>query len=125
MKNMELTLEHKDARGALYRVLLPTNQELLLFFSKAGSLRGGHSHNVPELVVLLTGRLRYHKKRGDKEKVFELSAGQVVRHSPGEIHMAEFLEDSWLVEWKINSSVGEWVTTDYEPYRERVRRSLL
>ena len=121
---MNLTLEHFDARGALYRLLLPTNQELLLFFSKAGSLRGGHSHNVPEIVVLLTGKLKYIKRHGEKEEVFELSAGQVAWHSPGEIHMAEFLEDSWLVEFKINSLVGEWVTTDYEPYREKVRRSL-
>lgn len=118
------SLAHEDPRGALYQLLLPTGQEVLLFFSKAGSWRGGHSHDVPEITLLLTGRMRYYKRIGDKEKTEELSAGQADWHPGGQVHMAEFLGDSWLIDWKVGCRVGEAKTTDYEPYRERVREAM-
>ena len=43
MLNLEQV--HQDSRGDIYRVLLPDNRELMLFFCKAGFLRGGHSHD--------------------------------------------------------------------------------
>lgn len=30
------------------------------------------------------------------------------------------LEDSWLLEWKNGTHIGEWTTTDYRPYKERM-----
>ena len=36
--------------------------------------------------------------------------------------MGEFLEDSWVVEYKF-ADKDAWTQTDYEPMRERVRAS--
>lgn len=123
---MKLSVQkvHEDPRGTIFSILLPPNRELMLFFCKAGYLRGGHSHSVPEIVIVLSGKLQYHKVVDGKEKVFELSDGDVVYNLPTEPHMAGFLLDSWVAEWKINSGIGEWTTTDYEPFRSQVRRRL-
>ena len=121
---LALTLEHQDSRGDIYRVLLPGNQELLLFFCKAGYLRGGHSHDVPEVSLLLSGRMKYYKHTDQGDIILELRGGGVNYNQPGEAHLAEFLEDSWLVEWKIDTEIGLWTTTDYEPQRAQVRERM-
>lgn len=123
---MSLSLQqvHEDPRGSIYSIVLPTNQELMLFFCKAGQLRGGHSHDVPELVVLLSGRVRYHTLLNGREQVVDYAAGGSIYNSANVPHMAEFLEESWVAEWKIGVHIGEWTTTEYEPMRSRVRRSI-
>ena len=113
----EITKVHEDARGRMYSISLPGDRELMLLFSAKGSLRGGHSHDVPESVLMLTGRMRYHKLDGEEV----LGEGQGDFHEPGEVHMGEFLEDSWLIEWKICDNKRVWSNTDHDPYRERVR----
>ena len=45
---MEVNKVHEDKRGQVYSIGLPDNKELILFFSRAGYLRGGHSHDVNE-----------------------------------------------------------------------------
>mgnify|MGYP001572940857 CR=1 FL=1 len=120
----ELTLIHEDKRGAIYSILLPTKQELMLFHSNAGFLRGGHSHDVPEIVMLLSGRLRYHKMVGGQEVVIVLEPGEISFNAPGEPHMGFFEEESWLIEWKINTPAGGFLTTDFEPFRDLVRERM-
>lgn len=115
---------HEDSRGAIYSIALPQNQELMLFFCKAGHLRGGHSHDVPEVVLILTGHVEYHKIVDGEEGVSVHKAGHVIYNAPGEPHMARFLEDSWVAEWKIGAFIGTWKTSDYGPFRERVRESI-
>lgn len=119
-----LNLEHEDPRGSIYKVAMPSGQELLVFFCKAGYLRGGHSHDVHEVILVLSGRLRYHKVTEGQEAILELGPGDVSYNLPGTPHMGEFLEDTWLVEWKINAAVGDWTTTDYEPFRKLVREKM-
>ena len=118
-----IKLEHSDARGEIYSITLPNDQELMLLHSKAGSIRGGHSHDVDEIVVLLTGKLEYSKKADIKswESHRTLSAGYASFNPAGEYHMAEFLEDSWLLEWKIATNKAGWKNIDYAPWRERVK----
>lgn len=117
-----IKLEHSDSRGELYSILLPGDRELMLLHSKEGALRGGHCHDVDELVVLLTGKMRYFKKFEEgNERVMEMLAGDVSFNPAGENHMGEFTEDSWVMEWKINTSKGKWRNIDYEPYRNKVR----
>ncbi len=120
-KPPRLELVHQDARGEIYRVLLPTDQELMLFFCKAGYLRGGHSHDVPEVVMLLSGRMVYHKMVDGRHEVFELGPGEVSYHEAGVPHMGEFTEDTFLIDWKPGTKIGEFETTDYEPFRSEVR----
>ena len=108
----------------MYAIDLPDNREVMLLFSKAGTLRGGHSHSVPEQVLVLTGRMLYHKMRpGRSGIVTELEPGDCSFNDAGVIHMGEFLEDSWIIEAKM-ARKGEWSQIDYEPYRARVRSSI-
>ena len=123
---MELKLEPiaKDDRGESWCILFPDNREAILIFTRKDYLRGGHSHNIPEISFLLSGKIRYYKMFDGKETVTELSAGQSNFNKAGEIHMALALEDYWLLDWRFNAKIGEVITTDYEPYRVRVREQL-
>ena len=141
----EIKLEHADARGEIYSIALPDNRELMLLHSKAGSLRGGHSHSCDEIVVLLTGKMRYYKRCFNKDNIFVMTPeglkdlyaegepsgnhqGRAMQiqslsiNEAGEVHMGEFLEDSWVLEYKF-AEKGHWSQEDYEPWRERVRAS--
>jgi hypothetical protein len=120
----------KDYRGESWRIVFPDNREALLIFTKAGFLRGGHSHSKPEVSLLLTGKVRNWKIIDNvdesrlQEVITEKSAGEFMINQAGEPHLTLALEDCWLVDWKIDAHIGEWITTDYEPYRMRVRDQL-
>ncbi len=118
-----LKLEHADSRGEIYSITLPDDRELMLLHSKKGTLRGGHSHDVDEIVVMLTGKMHYHKKitAGKGTRRVIVQEGDTSFNTAGIIHMGEFKEDSWLLEWKINTKKGEGKNTDYAEWRERVR----
>ena len=123
MLNLELV--HSDARGDIYRVLLPGERELMLFFCKAGYLRGGHSHDCDEMVILLSGKIRYHKWVNDAEELTDLEPGQVSYNPAGIPHMGEFLADSWVLDWKLGDvQAGGFVTQDFEPFRKLVRERM-
>ena len=113
---------HSDARGDIYRLLVPPNLEVMLFRCAAGHLRGGHSHTAPEIVSLLAGRMYYHRIVDGVPETLAGVPGDVWVDQPGDPHMGEFLEDSWVIEWKFgpNAGIGKWETVDYPPLRERV-----
>ena len=114
-----LKLEHADSRGEIYSITLPDDKELMLLHSKKGTLRGGHSHDVDEVVVLLTGRMLYYKDGIDGH--FEMLIGGEASCNPAWlIHMGEFLEDTWLIEQKL-AKKGEWKNIDHAEWRERVK----
>ena len=116
---------HSDSRGDIYRVLLPGNQELMLFFCKAGFLRGGHSHNCDEMVILLSGKMRYHKWQDGAEELTDLQEGQVSYTPAGVAHLGEFLTDCWLIDWKLGGvPAGGFTTQDFEPFRKLVRERM-
>lgn len=118
-----LKLEHADARGEIYSLQLPGNRELMLLHSKKGTLRGGHSHSVGEQVMVLSGKMAYHKRDEEGgQYVRFLGSGDCSFNESGLIHMGEFLEDTWLIEWKL-APKGAWTQENYEPWRERVRAS--
>ena len=120
-----IKLEHTDARGEIYSISLPDNRELMLIHSKTGAFRGGHSHSCDEIVVMLSGSMRYHRTNQD----YPLSSPQLMwqggisHNRANQDHMGEFLEDSWLIEYKF-AEKGSWTQTDFEPMRERVRASI-
>ena len=117
----EITLVHEDERGEMYSISLPGDRELMLLHSKQGSLRGGHSHDVPESVMVLTGKMRYTKQLpGYKLYTEELHDGDSSRNDKGENHMGEFLKDTWLIEWKVCKDKHSWKNQNYGPWREKV-----
>ena len=117
-----LELVHRDDRGDIYRILIPPDIEVMLFRCVAGHLRGGHSHTAPEIVSLLAGRMNYHRIVDGVPEVLELRPGDVRVNQPGDPHMGEFLEDSWVIEWKFgpNGGIGDWQTINYPPMRALV-----
>ena len=124
MENFKPTIEqvHADARGEIYVINLPGDKELVLLHSAPGTLRGGHSHDVDEVVVMLTGKMRYHKRYEDRsEAKLELKGGDSSFNRTGVHHMGEFLEDTWLLEWKIGTNKNGWKNIDYAPWRAKVR----
>ena len=82
-----IKLEHNDARGSIYSITLPDNKELMLLFSKAGVFRGGHSHDCDEIVVLLSGKMWYHKLVDGVEQITVLRAWDTSFNKAGEIHL--------------------------------------
>lgn len=129
METPVFKLEHSDARGEIFSITLPGEQELMLLHSKKGSLRGGHSHDVDEIVVVLTGAMQYSKKTNKTRRPGviggyweeHLRGGDSSRNGVGVYHLAEFLEDSWVLEWKINTHKGGWQNIDDEEWREKVK----
>ena len=115
-----LKLEHSDARGEIYSITLPGDKELMLLHSHKGTLRGGHSHTVDETVVILTGRMRYYKKNGTDESKTIQKGGDASFNPAGMPHMGEFLEDTWLIEWKIDTDKNSWENIDDKAWRARV-----
>ena len=121
---MRIKLEKVDGRGEIYSIDLGDGEEVMLLRSVAGSVRGGHSHNVGEVVVLLKGRMNYRSKTADGiEGERELEAGDTSYNLAGEVHMAQFLEESWVMEKKLCRK-GEWKDEEYGPWRELVRESM-
>ncbi len=97
----------------------------MLIHSVAGAKRGGHSHNCPETVMLLTGKMRYSKVDvlGDRPDLSNpiktlLHEGESSMNSRGVSHMGEFLEDTWLIERKLGVEAHSAIDTDYEPFRK-------
>lgn len=116
-----ITLVSEDARGEIYVVNLPNDRELVLLHSKSGTLRGGHSHDVPETNVLLMGRMKYHKlSPAGIDTTFTLGDGDTSVNDVGEVHMGEFLDDSWMIEWKRCANKNSWKNQNYAPWREKV-----
>ena len=119
----ELKRVHADARGEMYSITLPGGREIMLLHSKAGSLRGGHLHSVDEHVIVLEGRMRYHKQRGGYSGTTEeMETGDYSFNQARVVHMGEFLEDSWVLEVK-DARIGEWTQANHEPWRQRVREN--
>lgn len=112
----------EDERGANYRVIIPGkggDRELVLIFSKAGSWRGGHSHDTDEVALMLDGSMVYHKELDEGGVSFKISSGEAYENKAGQPHIGEFIEDSWLIDWKLGPKphIGEFTTTDYPPYQ--------
>ena len=119
----KITRVSADARGEIYSISLPGNRELMLLHSVAGTMRGGHSHTVPEAVMVLSGKMRYHKLHHGEDAADLLMDGDWSTNAAGEVHMGEFIGDTWLIEWKIGTSKTGWQSVDYEPWRAKVRAS--
>jgi len=118
---LELEPVASDYRGESWRIVFSDNREALLIFTKAGFLRGGHSHSKPEVSLILTGKVRTWKIINGAEVVAEKAAGEFMSNQADEPHLTLALEDCWLIDWKIDAHIGEWITTNYEPYRVHVR----
>lgn len=116
----ELKLVHEDGRGEMYVITLPDNREVMLLHSVKGSLRGGHAHDAEESTMLLTGKIQYSKRDHIGEWAEVLTEGSTTFNPIGRFHKGEFLEDSWLLEWKIGVEKDAWHNIDDPEWRKEV-----
>lgn len=116
-----LTKIAENKRGASWSIMLPNGQELILIRTNKGFWRGGHSHNVIEASVLLSGRIRYWKlDPPGVESQFDVETGSVLHNAPGAVHLALALEDYWLIDLRPGSKASDIKSTNYPPYRKFV-----
>ena len=116
----KLSFIAEDERGASWGLTFPDGSEAIIIFSKKGAFRGGHSHNVDEISLLLSGKAHYWKRTGDgQESEFDELPGEALFNKAGHPHLARFDEDSWLFDWRLGKPV---VTHAYPTYRGRVER---
>lgn len=111
----------EDERGKIYRVVLPDNHELVLGFTRAGHFRAGHSHSTREVNVILSGKVKCYSRRGDDDVVSEKTNGDTIVNEPNVPHLIEAIEDSWIMDWKPDARIGQWTTTEFQPYRTKVK----
>jgi hypothetical protein len=120
----KLTKIAEDHRGASWSITLPGGQELVLIRTKAGFWRGGHSHNVHETSVLLSGRALYLKKfasrTGGQEFAVIHETGHSLHNEPGEVHAALALEDYWLIDLRPGTTADQVKSTNWGPWRRLV-----
>ena len=96
--------------------------QVVEFFAKYGDWQDAAR------IATLSGKMKYYKLPigGDgivgEGRTIILKEGDRSYNRAGEIHMGEFLEDSWVVEYKF-SDKDAWTQADYEPYRQMVRES--
>ena len=118
----QIKLEHQDSRGEIYSIQLPDDRELMLIHSTAGAKRGGHSHDCHEIVSILSGKMLYRRIMNGQDMTMILTELGSSNNMAGEIHMGEFLEDTWLIEYKLAPKDG-WTQENYQPFRKQVRES--
>ena len=101
--------------------MFPDGTEGVFIFTKAGSYRGGHSHDKPETSLLMSGKMLYKKRDNHgKETEFIQSPGDVLHNGAGEVHLAYALSDGWIFDWKIGVKAGETKTTNDPSFRRYV-----
>ena len=123
----KLTKIAEDKRGASWSILLPDGQEIILIRTNAGYWRGGHSHNVREVSVLLSGSALYLTVNSEQigSRVIEpfiQQAGEVLCNPPGKVHAALALDDYWLVDMRPGSKAADIKSTNDRDLRRLIEQ---
>ncbi|NLP47388.1 MAG: cupin domain-containing protein [Clostridiales bacterium] len=87
-----------DDRGKLIQLVREGYKQINVVHSKAGALRGGHSHNFnKEAFYIIEGSLTLKLNQDGKKEEYSFSAGDMFAIKPGVIHSFNFLTDTLLV----------------------------
>ena len=113
-----LTFEGEDSRGKVWSFIIG-DIEYILFFTKAGKLRGGDFHSKRQYNVILQGRIEIIRNYPWNETTDIFHDGQITI-TTGEIpHYMKSLTESWVLEWHELRKTR----TIYQPYRKLVEES--
>jgi len=98
---MRFKLEQEDERGEVYSFVLSEDpfQELMLFFTKKGYLRGGHYHNVKEYRVVIQGKAWFTHKSKKVDVGFLSGEGDLIICDSNTTHVMVAKTDCWIMEW--------------------------
>lgn len=126
MEPPTISLIQEDSRGASWSIKFADNRELVLIYTRQGMYRGGHSHDRPETSLLVKGGpVRYLKRYLDgHEEEFEHVEGQELHNAPGEVHRMFALSENWILDSKINTKIGECITTNDPELRAKVDEQM-
>ena len=115
---MEIIKINSDHRGHIYQFDIGEKQHIIITFNE-GVARGGHYHEQEQMHIILAGSFKillHHidTKKEDEKKVVE---GDSILIPARVAHL--FIAESHGV--IAESRIGDYVATDYEPYRQLVR----
>ena len=114
--------EGEDSRGKVWSFMIG-DIEYILFYTKAGKLRGGDFHSKRQYNIILQGRIEmttvYSQFGGELTET--LHEGQMTVTPNYVPHYMKSLTESWVLEWHELPKTREI----YEPYRKLVEESKL
>ena len=111
----------QDSRGKIFAMEDEGKQFANIITIKEGMSRGGHFHDVAEVINVLDGKIAFSQINPNgkgKETVDTFSAGEQIVIEPGMAHMITAKEDSLILENR-----GPCKTEAYAPYRNVVERN--
>lgn len=85
-------------------------EEVLIFYTPAGCVRGGDSHDHRQYNIVVRGTVKFYERYGPDtevpgkgkesgEKVTYMHEGEMRIFEPGIPHWFVSLTDSWMIEW--------------------------
>jgi hypothetical protein len=110
---------HHDVRGEIHNMQIGTARFNVLV-SRAGTLRSGDVHGVPQLDLIFTGRVRLTTREAGRDVVRTFGGGELIVIPPNIPHLFEFLEETVMAEWW----KGPFAARYYAPYRKRVDEAM-
>lgn len=63
-----------------------------------------------------------YKRQNGEDVISDRREGEVIINQLNDAHLIEALEDSWVLDLKPEVQIGEFSTSNYEPYRSIVTR---
>lgn len=88
----------EDDRGCLIQLVRKGFNQINVIKSKAGVIRGGHSHNLnEEAFYIINGKLKLDLKKENQEESYQFNSGDMFKIKKNVSHSFEFLEDTLLV----------------------------
>lgn len=89
---------HVDDRGALHQLISKGWNQVNVIFSKAGTVRGDHWHEMNrEMFYCISGSFTLHLEKDDQKSSNEIRAGQLFVIGPYVRHTFDYHEDTTLV----------------------------
>uniref|UniRef100_A0A6M3XY28 Uncharacterized protein n=1 Tax=viral metagenome TaxID=1070528 RepID=A0A6M3XY28_9ZZZZ len=110
-----------DSRGFVL-ILEFRGKEYLLFFTKAGFMRGGELHRGKQYNMLLEGKVKWTQIIHEKCLSHIICAPSFIRTLKETPHMMESITDSLMLEWR--EFPIEKPVNYYKPYREIIKAKM-
>lgn len=95
---LEPNFKFSDDRGELVQLVREGYSQVNFVRSKAGALRGDHSHALnKECFYIIEGSLNLKLSQDGKIEEYSFSAGDMFAIKPGVVHSFHYLTDTLLI----------------------------
>ena len=97
-EKMEPDFANLDERGGLVQLVREGYRQINYIFSQAGSVRGGHYHQVnEELFYIISGKFELLLEEKNIKEQYVFKAGDMFKIPAGIKHTFTYLEDTMLI----------------------------